>query len=154
MDQASLDENLRAFLAGRDEPCPGCGYNLRGLTSSACPECNQSLCLTVSLVEPRTGSLIAAIVALAVGAGAAGVWLFFLVCLSLYYGGAPPAWFAVVPGLTVVVEGSLLLLLARKAGRIWFRTISGPASRLVVGSCVALTSSCVLVYLLQFMRAF
>ena len=32
-------ELLRAYLAGRDIPCPGCGYNLRGLTIQTCPEC-------------------------------------------------------------------------------------------------------------------
>ncbi|MGH7244447.1 MAG: hypothetical protein ACREJD_13635 [Phycisphaerales bacterium] len=30
---------LRVFLESRDEPCPSCGYNLRGLASGACPEC-------------------------------------------------------------------------------------------------------------------
>jgi hypothetical protein len=30
---------LRAFLADRDVACPGCGYNLRGLTTGECPEC-------------------------------------------------------------------------------------------------------------------
>jgi hypothetical protein len=34
---------VREFLAGRDAPCPGCGYNLRGVAASECPECGQLL---------------------------------------------------------------------------------------------------------------
>jgi hypothetical protein len=30
---------LRAYLAERDAPCPGCTYNLRGVTGDECPEC-------------------------------------------------------------------------------------------------------------------
>ena len=30
---------LTAFLADRDVPCPGCGYNLRGLVGARCTEC-------------------------------------------------------------------------------------------------------------------
>ena len=34
---------LTEYLASRDEACPGCGYNLRGLVGDRCPECNQQL---------------------------------------------------------------------------------------------------------------
>lgn len=30
---------LITYLATHDAPCPGCGYNLRGLRESSCPEC-------------------------------------------------------------------------------------------------------------------
>jgi ribosomal protein L37E len=30
---------LREYLAGRDAPCPRCGYNLRDLKDEVCPEC-------------------------------------------------------------------------------------------------------------------
>lgn len=32
-----------AFLADRDETCPVCQYNLRGLTRAVCPECGVAL---------------------------------------------------------------------------------------------------------------
>jgi hypothetical protein len=38
---------LRAYLAGRDVPCPSCGYDLRDLVASTCPECGAPLALTV-----------------------------------------------------------------------------------------------------------
>jgi len=43
-----MDENgaeLRVFLAERDAPCARCGYNLRGLTGGACPECGWEVSL-------------------------------------------------------------------------------------------------------------
>ncbi|MEL6499418.1 MAG: hypothetical protein AAGJ54_10910 [Planctomycetota bacterium] len=38
-------EQLRAYLADCDVPCPGCGYNLRGVTEPVCPECEFGLTL-------------------------------------------------------------------------------------------------------------
>jgi hypothetical protein len=61
------DDTMQRFLAGRDVPCPACGYNLRGLEGSACPECNEALALRIGLVEPRQGAFIAGLVGLAVG---------------------------------------------------------------------------------------
>ena len=38
---AVMDDRPRsaAYLAERDAPFPGCGYNLRGLQEASCPEC-------------------------------------------------------------------------------------------------------------------
>lgn len=38
-----MGEALREYLAGRDAPCPRCGYNLRGLAGAECPECGLAL---------------------------------------------------------------------------------------------------------------
>ena len=35
--------DLQSFLSDRAEPCPWCGYNLRGLTGPVCPECGVGL---------------------------------------------------------------------------------------------------------------
>ena len=64
-----MSGSLRSFLAERDEPCPNCGYNLRGLASDTCPECRQQLVLSVRVREPRHGPYITAVVGLACGAG-------------------------------------------------------------------------------------
>jgi hypothetical protein len=42
---------LREFLGERHVPCPGCGYDLRGLRSGTCPECGAGLRLSL-LAEP------------------------------------------------------------------------------------------------------
>ncbi len=41
------DAALVSFLSGRDAPCPACGYNLRGVEASRCPECGGPLELTL-----------------------------------------------------------------------------------------------------------
>ena len=38
-----MDVELGGFLAGRDAPCPSCGYNLGGLQSGCCPECGRGV---------------------------------------------------------------------------------------------------------------
>ncbi len=38
---------LREYLSDRDVPCPSCGYNLRGLWASQCPECRQPIELEI-----------------------------------------------------------------------------------------------------------
>jgi len=63
------EAHLAAFLAERDAPCPGCGYNLRGLTTGRCPECDRELTLEIRLVEPRLGPWVAAVVGASVMAG-------------------------------------------------------------------------------------
>jgi hypothetical protein len=76
---------LQQYLGEHDEPCPGCGYNLRGLTSSACPECNSELTLSVGLVEPRLGAYITGLVGWSMGAGLNGLlFVYMLVVLSRY----------------------------------------------------------------------
>lgn len=43
----SAADLLQTYLADRDVPCPGCGYNLRGHTGARCPECGVRLVLGV-----------------------------------------------------------------------------------------------------------
>ncbi len=44
---AEPDGALREYLATRDVPCPSCGYNLRGVPASTCPECAMPLDLEI-----------------------------------------------------------------------------------------------------------
>jgi hypothetical protein len=70
---------LRAYLAGRDAPCPNCDYNLRGLTGDRCPECGLELVLRVSLSEPKLGAFLTGLVGLSAGAGFSGlIFLYWL----------------------------------------------------------------------------
>lgn len=45
-DPPSTSELLRR-LATRDTPCPRCRYNLRGLDSPVCPECGESISMSL-----------------------------------------------------------------------------------------------------------
>src|SRR5436190_1708028 len=60
---------LVGFLRERDVACPLCHYNLRGLTSSRCPECGRELELRVGLSEPRQGAWLTAQIAATAAAG-------------------------------------------------------------------------------------
>ena len=129
---------LQLFLADRDIPCPGCGYNLRGLTTDRCPECNQPLSLRVGLTEPRLGPWLAAISGALSGAGACLVCLALVVILTFRWG--PPRGrdlFAVVvlPMIGLATQGIAAALLLRPKGRTWFRTISGAARGRVIAGC-------------------
>lgn len=78
-------DQLKAYLAGRDVPCPACGYNLRGVTTSACPECSAALTLELKGVHERinraTGfALLAVPISLAcVGLATVGYWVYYLI---------------------------------------------------------------------------
>jgi hypothetical protein len=49
---------LLTFLQGRDARCPECGYNLRDLTQTQCPECSQRLQLMVGHDRLEIGLLL------------------------------------------------------------------------------------------------
>ncbi|MEM9373862.1 MAG: hypothetical protein AAGA55_09475 [Planctomycetota bacterium] len=54
-------DRLIGYLNGRDVPCPGCGYNLRGLRDTACPECDEPLSIRsirYARKDPRTASFV------------------------------------------------------------------------------------------------
>src|SRR5437016_1347309 len=77
-DVASDASLLQTFLADRDVPCPQCGYNLRDLRGSRCPECGEDLVLRVTVAEPRQAALIAGLVGLSAGAGLNGLLLVYM----------------------------------------------------------------------------
>lgn len=54
---------LRDYLATHDDPCPSCGYCLRGLTTDVCPECRERLVLCVRPAETKLAWFIAGLVA-------------------------------------------------------------------------------------------
>lgn len=62
-DAPHADETrlLLEFLRDRDADCPACGYNLRNLTRPVCPECRETLALTVGYQKPRIGLFVATI---------------------------------------------------------------------------------------------
>jgi hypothetical protein len=108
---------LRTFLADTDAPCPSCDYNLRGLTTDACPECNQRLTLRVGLAEPRQRAFIAALVGLAMGAGFDGLLLLYFAYMVTVHrrnaGGA--GQFLLITGVSFLIQApALAALIARR----------------------------------------
>ena len=67
------DELLRAYLTDRNQPCPVCGYDLRGLASSACPECGARLELRVGSIDLKLAPWLLGVLAVALPLGFTGV---------------------------------------------------------------------------------
>lgn len=88
--EPSNDQRLVEFLRANDAPCPLCGYNLRGLTVTVCPECRQPLELTVGLRHANVGWFVLTIVP-GVFSGMASLFLIaLLVVVMVTEGGSPP----------------------------------------------------------------
>jgi len=75
---------LRSVLDTTDVPCPACGYNLRGLTTPVCPECNLRLVLRIGLAEPRIGAFVTGLVGISAGLGFCGIMLTYLVITIIF----------------------------------------------------------------------
>ncbi|MGA2499887.1 MAG: hypothetical protein ABSH20_19290 [Tepidisphaeraceae bacterium] len=103
---------LRQFLADRDMPCPSCGYNLRSLQSSRCPECGDELKLVVGMVEPRQAALLTGLVAIASGMGLSGLLLIYAAIQTIRDWRFPSfaIRFVLVNGAGLVVFGGLLVI--------------------------------------------
>ena len=120
---------LKVYLVDRDVPCPGCGYNLRGLPEPVCPECRQELRINVGLSESRLGLLVTCAGFLFAGTGAAAAVLLTVVAVTVVQNDAPEGsafvTFVWVPMGGLVSCGTGALSLTRQRGRRWFRTTSG-----------------------------
>lgn len=112
-------DQLRSFLATADVPCPSCDYNLRGLVSDRCPECNQRLVLCVALAEPRQRAFIAALLGLAMGAGFNGLLLvYFLYMVFVDHrspGGAGRFFLATGVSMLILAPALVVLIAKRRA---------------------------------------
>ena len=131
MDGPGERDLLRMHLAERDAPCPGCGYNLRGLAGSVCPECAQDLRLSVALSEPRLGPYVAALIGISMAAAPPTFVLASVVFIILVEGRGPPtgdeAWMFVWWPLVFAAIGWVLLReLASRKGRIRFLRLRRP----------------------------
>jgi hypothetical protein len=112
---ATAQDQLRAFLADTDVHCPSCDYNLRGLTTDACPECSQRLTLRVALAEPRQRAFIAAVVGFAMGAGFQGFMaVFFVVLIAKKNVPDWRAFFMLTSSVFVIETGALITLVLRR----------------------------------------
>jgi hypothetical protein len=104
---------LTSYLRDRDTACPGCGYNLRGLTKDVCPECQQQLTLRVGLTEPKFKLWLTAMIGASCGAGF-NVLLFtyFLIIIATDEDYPPDYWTLAAPLVGIPALFFLCLLWA------------------------------------------
>jgi hypothetical protein len=101
---------LLDFLRDRDVPCPLCGYNLRDLSACTCPECRETLALTVGLRKLRFGWLLVTVIP-GFFSGIAAALVTVPMVVSLFFSAnAPAPWpiwatdaFGWLSGLTALV---------------------------------------------------
>jgi hypothetical protein len=149
-------ELLAHFLAARDIPCPSCGYNLRDLRTTACPECGQPLNVRLDAADPRTARYLACVLALG---GAASVMATELGVVlpqvaengsMSYLNTGEQFLFVWYPAGVTLAALIALCLLIRRRGRAWFHAGSGSARTMLAALCVTASAGCVVAWVLWF----
>lgn len=79
------DELVVRVCAGRDAPCPACGYNLRDVGGARCPECGVKLRLHLYPVAQMSGAYVLGAAGLGLGMvlGAVGTLAALLIMAPL-----------------------------------------------------------------------
>jgi hypothetical protein len=98
-------------LADHDEPCPRCGYNLRGLIVRRCPECGSRLKYVEVAVVHHRGLGVLNVLAAALGVNAAHLLVTVALALFFYRGWGPaviPAVATALTGLWIAIEGGII----------------------------------------------
>jgi len=112
-DTATLVSHLR----DRDEACPLCNYNLRGLRSSNCPECGTKLVLSVQQAEPYLRAWLLMTVLLCLNAGMG----LLILCITIRDSHFPETLLRpVILPATIVVQLSIPLTALVIVKRRWF----------------------------------
>jgi hypothetical protein len=145
MDEPVRENLLHDYLAQRDEPCPLCSYNLRGLQGEHCPECGHGLTLCVNLIDQVRGAYLVGLIGLACAFGFNVLLFVLFLLLTMLLSGGPEAYFFVYQLVISIVTGALLLAWVRSSTRI--RRLAKPRRRLlaIAGLLVPILSLAVIV---------
>jgi hypothetical protein len=125
----TADELLVEFLGERDVACPGCGYNLRGVSGARCPECARGLSLVIErpgMAPPVRLTMTVVLLQLAMACWSVIVWIVFLA--------GPTRGVRVVPWMWLELAKQLLILAPLVVLVCWyvaFRSRGGVQARFV-----------------------
>ncbi|MCZ6736301.1 MAG: hypothetical protein O7C65_10990 [Planctomycetota bacterium] len=112
-------ELLKVLLAERDLPCPVCGYNLRAISSTNCPECGAKLDLRVGSTDLKLGPWLAALLVIGLPLGfLAGV---AIICLAVGIVDNDLEGLTFAGGLLIptIIMAGILVILIRRRRSIW-----------------------------------
>ena len=149
-EEHSEAQLLELLLAARDIPCPVCGYNLRAIASTNCPECGAKLDLRVGSTDLKLGPWLAAVLAVALPLGACAIWV-IMICAVMTIEGM---WAsdAVIATITLAAAGILYggglaqLLVKRRRFWKWSRT-KQRVTALIIGSASIFVLASILTWL-------
>ncbi|MBX3315521.1 MAG: hypothetical protein KF902_01510 [Phycisphaeraceae bacterium] len=132
VNKAPPPDPLATYLADRDVRCPSCGYNLRNLASSNCPQCGTSLSphLCTDAARDRRRSFCTIMLSIPLGTFAT-VLLFDLALVlngSVFrVSGNQHLWALVAyPATMACVFAALLAALLSPRGKRWFQQLTDP----------------------------
>ena len=139
---------LRDYLASLDVSCPGCRYNLRGITTGVCPECNRVLHLQLAAPDQLAHARPIGWVALGIMflTSATSLLLWWFVFTDVFVPGEP----LVVLFHIAVITAIIAWLIVRGVGR-WSNTHPFRASPVVAAS-VGLVVTCLFNVVIGFLR--
>ena len=154
MSPADIDQSeaelLKALLAERDLPCPVCGYNLRAIASTNCPECGAKLDLRVGSTDLKLGPWLVAVLSVGLPLGACALWSITIAIFMTIQN----TWAAAsVTGIITLGIASIpyaIAMAALIAKRRWFWKWSRTRQR-VVTAIVGIGSSLVFVGLMAWL---
>ncbi len=124
---ADGDTLLLEYVRNRGAPCPMCGYNLRNLPTSTCPECREALSLTIGVRKLRFGWLLVTVIPGAFS-GVAAVLLLIPLTAYLFLEGEAPwqpwsidafGWLSGLATLVLVRYRYAFLRQPQAAQRVW-----------------------------------
>ncbi len=126
-DPNAGNRSLTKFFAGRNVPCPNCGYNLRDQRTGRCPECGRVPEMWQFRVSPALGEIIASVIALGTGLAINAVLMVGAILGAGMNGRAATS--ALLVFIILLIQGTGLILLMFSGVRQWVGTLS-PAARL------------------------
>lgn len=127
-----IDSHLTDYLSDQDTPCPGCGYNLRGLEGDRCPECGERLELRIGLADSKLSQFIGGLIGLAAGLGFHGlflIWVAYVAAVQTF-----TMWDA-LPPLVIGLVGSVAAIFTWVGLRGRMRRLTLSRRRVLVFVC-------------------
>ncbi len=117
-------ELLQAWLSSRDVPCPVCGYNLRSIEATKCPECGAKLDLRVGSTDLKIGLWLVGVLALTLPLGFIGLFVILYGVPMVLSGAVSRAalGFSIFVAITTVMSDGyevLLWRLIRRRKKFW-----------------------------------
>ena len=118
-EEHSEAQLLKLLLADRDIPCPVCGYNLRAISSTNCPECGAKLDLRVSSTDLKLGPWLAALLAVGLPLGFLAGAAFLGLTFGIVENNLEDLTFAGGLLIPAIFMAGILVILIRRRRSIW-----------------------------------